>query len=92
METGGVDPRLFEMIVQHTLVVLGPAADQVGEWRDELIEIKSQAVEGDAQELVALLDAVIGLLDAGGNPAGLGMSLKGVYARMWQAIVEQLAK
>ena len=53
--------------------------------------MKSQAVEGDAQELVALLDAVIGLLDAGGNPDGLGTNLKGIYARTWQAIVEQLA-
>ena len=28
VESGGVDPRLFEMIVQNTLAVLGPAADQ----------------------------------------------------------------
>ena len=28
VETGGVDPRLFAMIVQNTLAVLGPAADQ----------------------------------------------------------------
>ena len=27
VESGGVDPRLFEMIVQNTLAVLGPAAD-----------------------------------------------------------------
>ena len=91
VETGGVDPRLFEMIVQNTLAVFGPVADKRSEWREELIQIKSQAVEGDAQDLVALLDAVIGLLDAGGNPAGLGTNLKGVYARMWQAMVEQLA-
>src|SRR6266516_1575371 len=68
VETGGVDPRLFEMIVQHTLVVLGPAADQLDEWRENLIQLKSRATEGDAQGLVALLDAVIGLLVAGGNP------------------------
>ncbi len=28
VETGGVDPRLFAMIVQNTLAVLGPAAEQ----------------------------------------------------------------
>jgi len=39
---------------------------------------------------MALLDAVIGLLDAGGDPAGLGEGLTGVYAQTWQAIVEQL--
>jgi len=92
VETGGVDPRLFEMIVQNTLAVLGSAADQLDEWRDELLQIKSQAVEGDAQELVELLDAVIGLLDKAGNPAGLGADLTGIYARTWQAIVEQLAE
>jgi tetratricopeptide (TPR) repeat protein len=81
---------LFETIVQNTLAVLGPAADQLDEWREALTQIKSQAVEGDAQEFVALLDAVIGLLDAGGNPAGLGTNLTGVYARTWHTIVEQL--
>jgi tetratricopeptide (TPR) repeat protein len=91
VETGGVDPRLFAMIVQNTLAVLGPGVDQLGEWREALPQMKSQAVEGDAQEMVALLDAVIGLLDAGGNPDGLGMNLKGIYAQTWQAIVEQLA-
>ena len=91
VETGGVDPRLFTMIVQNTLAVLGPAADQLDELRDVLTQMRSQAVEGDAQELVALLDAVIGLLDAGGNPDGLGTNLKGICARTWQAIVEQLA-
>ncbi len=90
VETGGVDPRLFEMIVQNTLVVLGPAAEKRSEWREALTQIRSQAMEGDAQELVALLDEVIGLLDAGGNQDGLGMNLKGAYARTWQAIVENL--
>jgi len=70
--------------------VLGPAADKRSAWRENLIQIKDQATEGDAKELVELLDAVIGLLDAGGSPAGLGTNLKGVYARTWQAIVEQL--
>ena len=91
VESGGVDPRLFEMLVQNTLAVLGPAADKRSQWRQDLIQIRSQAMEGDAQELVALVDAVIGLLDAGGNPDGLGTNLKGVYARTWQAIVAQLA-
>ncbi len=90
-EAGGVDPRLFEMIVKNTLVVLGPAAERRDEWRDALTQIKSRAVERDAQELVALLVAVIGLLDAEGNTTGLGTSLTGIYARTWQAIVENLS-
>jgi hypothetical protein len=88
----GVDPRLFEMIVQNTLSVLGPAADKLSEWRGALEQIKIQAIEREAHDLVALLNAVIGLLDAGGNPARLGTNLTGVYTRTWQAIVEGLSK
>jgi hypothetical protein len=91
VETAGVDPRLFAVIVQNTLAVLGPAADHLGEWRENLIQLKDQATEEDTHDFVALLDAVIGLLDAGGNPAGLGTNLKGIYAQTWQAIVEHLA-
>ena len=57
VESGGVDPRLFEMIVQNTLTVLGPAANQLDKWRENLMQFKEQATEGDAQDLVALLDA-----------------------------------
>jgi len=88
VETGGVDPRLLALITNETLAALGPAADQRDRWRDQLLEIKAQATEGNAQGLIALIDAVIGLLDAGGDPAGLGEGLRGVYARAWQAIVE----
>jgi tetratricopeptide (TPR) repeat protein len=91
VETGGVDPRLLAIIVQNTLAALGPAADQLDEWRNNLMQMRSQAVEGDAQDLVALLDAVIGLLDAKGDPAGLGTNLIGIYAQTWQEIVENLS-
>jgi hypothetical protein len=40
--------------------------------------------------MAALLDAVIGLLDAGGKPERLGNGLKGIYANIWRAIVEHL--
>jgi hypothetical protein len=92
VESEGVYPRLFAMIIQNTLTVLGSSADQLDEWREALTQIRSQAVEGDVQELVALVDAVVGVLDAGGNPAGLGTNLTGVYEQTWQTIVEQLAK
>jgi hypothetical protein len=72
-------------------MVLEPAAERRDEWRDALTQIKNQAVERDTQDLVALLDAVIGLLDAGGNPAGLGTNLTGAYALTWQTIVENLS-
>jgi tetratricopeptide (TPR) repeat protein len=92
VEAGGVDPRLFVMIVQNTLAVLGPAVDQRNEWCAALTQMRSQAAEGGADELVVLIDAIIGLLDAGGNPAGLGTNLTGIYARTWQEIVERVAK
>ena len=57
---------------------------------DEVKEIRNQATAGGNRNMVALLEAVIGLLDAGGNPAGLGEGLAGVYAKTWQAIVGQL--
>jgi tetratricopeptide (TPR) repeat protein len=91
VKTEGVDPQLFEQIVHNTSVVLGPAADKRGEWRDNLTQIRSQAIDTGAQQLVALVDAVIGLLDAGGNPTGLGTGLTGIYAKTWQKIVQGLS-
>ncbi len=40
--------------------------------------------------MAGLLDAVIGLLDTDGNPAGLGEGLQGIYVHTWQAIVQRL--
>jgi len=91
VETGGVDPRLLEQLIHNTLTVLGPAAERRNEWRDQLIHIMAQAREGNAHELVALLDAIIRLLDAAGNPTGLGTGLISIYARTWQTIIEQIA-
>src|SRR5207248_1625966 len=72
VESGGFDPRLFELIIQNTLAVLGLAADHLDEWREYLMQHKGQASEAGAQDVVALLEAVLGLLDVGGNPAWLG--------------------
>jgi hypothetical protein len=89
VETGGVDPGMFNILINNTLAVLGPAASQRSEWRNNLVEMRNQAtVKGD-RNMVALFDAIIGLLDAGGNPAGLGQDLQGLYAQTWQAIVRQ---
>jgi len=90
VETGGVDPDTFNILVRNTLAVLGSAASQRSEWRSTLTEIRNQAtVKGD-RNMGALLDAIIGLLDAQGNPAGLGQNLQGIYAQTWHALVQQL--
>ena len=92
VEEGGVDPRLLSMIAHNTVAVLGPAAEQRGAWRDTLVQIKRDATEKGNAQLVALVDAVVGLLDAGGKTEGLGGGLTGIYARTWQAIEAYLAK
>ena len=92
VETGGVDPRIFEMIGSNTLVVLGPAPEKVPEWRAMVLQFKDQAIQAKNEQLVALLEAVVGLLDAGGNPGGLGADLAGYYAQVWQALIGSLDK
>src|SRR5438874_4815582 len=90
VESGGVDPDTFEAIINNTLAVLGPASNWRSEWRTNLVQVRNSATAGGNRNMVALLEAVIGLLDAGGDPAGLGEGLAGVYAKTWQAIVGQL--
>ncbi len=90
VEADGVDPQVFEQIANNMLAVPGPAASRRSEWRNNLVEVRNGATAHGDRNMTALLDAVIGLLDAGGNPAGLGQGLKGVYARTWQAVVEHL--
>jgi hypothetical protein len=90
VESGGVDPRVFDALINKTLAVLGPAAHQRSEWRNNLVELRNQSTTMGDRNMVALLDTVIGLLDAGGNPTGLGVDLKGIYAKTWQEIVGKL--
>ena len=92
VEAGGVDPSIFETIATSTLAVLGPSANQFSEWRDNLAELRNQATARGDRNMAALLDVVIGLLDAGGDSSGLGEGFKGIYARTWQTIVEGLPK
>jgi hypothetical protein len=90
VETEGVDPGLFEAIIRNTLAVLGPVADRRSEWRENLVQIRNQAKEDGTQQLVSLLDAVIGLLDRDGDPKGLGTNLTGIYGKIWQELIKGL--
>ena len=72
----------------NTLAVLGPASNQHSEWRTNAVALRNQATVQGNRNLAALLEAVIGLLDAGGNPAGLGQGMQGIYARTWKAILK----
>jgi pentatricopeptide repeat protein len=92
VEAGGVDPRVFEAIVNNTLAVLGPASEQRNEWRGNLADIRNQATVQGNRNMAAFVDAVIGLLDADGKVEGLGAGLQGIYARMWEGIVGRLGE
>jgi tetratricopeptide (TPR) repeat protein len=83
---------IFQLIIQNTIAVLGPAQEKRDEWHQVLTELREQAKEAGVQELNELLNAVIQLLDAEGNSAALGKDLKGVYAQTWKKLVEQLAE
>ena len=90
VEAGGVDPDTFNILVSNTLAVLGPAASQRSEWRSTLTEMRNHTTMKGERNMGALLDNIIGLLDAEGNPAGLGQNLQGIYAQTWHALVQQL--
>jgi hypothetical protein len=92
VETEGIDPGLFDMLVATTVAVLGPAQEQRDQWREGLMQMKDQAAAQGVEQLVALLEAIIGLLEAQGDPAGLGNGLRGIYARTWQNIVARLTE
>lgn len=83
---------LLEAVVSNTVAVLGPVPEQLPEWRAVVLQVKEQATQAGERELVALLEAIAGLLDAGGNPAELGADLDGEYAQVWQALLEAVGK
>ena len=90
VEAGGVDPQLFETIVNNTLAVLDPASDRRNEWRGNLADIRNQAMVQGNRNMAAFVDTVIGLLDTDGKAEGLGAGLQGIYVRMWERIVGSL--
>jgi tetratricopeptide (TPR) repeat protein len=82
---------LFDVLIRNTIAVLGPRKDKQQEWHGTLVQMRSQAREQGIHNLVVLLDAIIGLLEAKGNPAGLGANLAGAEAKIWQDIVTHLS-
>jgi hypothetical protein len=89
---GSADPQLLSTLANNTLAVLGPAAGQRDAWREGLLDLHRQATAQDHRPLLALLEAIIALLDANGDPSGLGQNLDGPYAQTWQAITQQLSQ
>lgn len=78
---------MSEDIIRNTLEVLG----SLTEWRERMLEYRTSLLEaGEQTQLVGLLDTVVELLKAGGNPVGLGAGLTGVYERTWQVLLSHL--
>jgi tetratricopeptide (TPR) repeat protein len=86
----GLD-EMLQIAVHNTLAVLGPAAGQRDEWRENLASLRNSATEAGDTGFVALINAISALLDAGGNPAGLGRGLSGPHAAAWKAILDGLS-
>jgi hypothetical protein len=86
----GLDETL-QIAVRNTLAVLGPAAGQRDEWRENLASLRNDAAEAGDAGFVALINAITALLDAAGNPVGLGRGLTGPHAAAWKAILDGLS-
>jgi hypothetical protein len=90
VDRGEIDPGLLSTVANNTVAVFGAASAQRSEWRDKLSQLRNQATAQNAQDFVLLLDAVIDLIDSGGDPAGLGSGLQRAFARTWQTILSNL--
>ena len=78
------------MLIANTLAVLGPAAAQRNQWRADLEQLHSQAAAEGVRGLADLVETILALLAANGNPASLGAGLEGPFAAAWQEIVAGL--
>jgi hypothetical protein len=89
--------KLLRTIISNTLAVFTNSPDEKDGWRNDLVEARNQQWQVERllpaadRGMTAFFDAVIGLLDANGNPSGLGDHLTGEYKEAWQALIIRLA-
>jgi len=89
--------KLLRTIISNTLAVFTNAPDEKDGWRNDLVEARNQQWQVERllpaadRGMTTFFDAVIGLLDANGNPSGLGNHLTGEYKEAWQALTTRLA-
>jgi hypothetical protein len=83
--------QLRAVIVNNTRVVLRETENesQRAEWWETLMQLRDSALQAGDNALVAFIEEVVSLLDARGNPNGLGGKLDGMYAAAWQAILQK---
>jgi tetratricopeptide (TPR) repeat protein len=83
--------QLRAAIVNNTRVVLRETENesQRAEWWETLMQLRDSALQEGDNALFAFIEEVVSLLDAKGNPIGLGGKLDGMYAAAWQAILQK---
>ena len=91
-EAENEENTLYQLLIEKTLEVLGPLTEQKDMWREGLMQIREKATLEEDYEFAALLDTIIGLLDAGGDVAGLGVRLVDPYKQIWQEMVACLSR
>src|SRR5260370_185947 len=62
------------------------------EWRAMVLQFKDQAIQAKNEQLVALLEAAVGLLDSGGNPGGVVADLPCAQAQGREPLTNCLDK
>src|SRR6266487_5445776 len=89
--------NLLRTVIKNTLAVFTNSKDQKDVWRSDLVKARSQFMMvvpflPSDRGLVAFFSAVIDLLDADGDPLGLGDHLTGEYREAWHALIVTLAQ
>jgi hypothetical protein len=89
--------KLMRTMISNTIAVFTNSPEHRNIWRKDLVEARNkqwpmeQFLPVADRGMIAFIDAVIGLLDANGNPLGLGDHLTGEYKKAWQALIVTLA-
>ena len=89
MEQG--DLNLIRTTIGNTIAVFTNSPEHRDVWRSDLVDARNQLRQVSDKNLAAFLDSVIDLLDADGDPEGLGSHLTGPYQEAWQALIATLA-
>ena len=91
VQTEGVGLELFETLVNNTLAVLGPDAEQKVRFQENLQNLQEQAMQDGKPHLAHFVSELHKLLLADGDPAGLGIELSGIHAEIWNQLLSELA-
>ncbi len=86
----GLDDETLNVIAHNTIAVLTEAPERLGGWRQNATDARNQATMSGDMMTASLLGAIVQLLDANGNAAGITPDLDERYAATWQRILDGL--